>query len=369
MHLVVIVHSMSNFILFFRFSFCSSFFFFFIFFFSFFVDFCLAPLVYDAEFGTFLDWTENDSGQFEENLSLPAMRPSKLPANPSDHNTFMGAFMRHLQQGTDTKVVASVPPTVEKKPASKIVKAKVPREPKKPRKKKKDAAQAAVPVSPPKCTTIGLQIQIHDPINEPPTATPLETSFESDTAIYPFSQECQEDVVGVGAAMMTMSTPPPPPPPLTQNPISNTMVELSPSVAAPSNQHHTSTYYNLDQSRADEYIMYDPDPATYGQPMNMMPTMISPHQLENIPLPSEPQPPSPTLTPLQTAPIHLGNSVMPQNQPSYGIQLLNYSDQNNSSAALISHFNVAHTNVNNTSAVCDPVHNNWRPINEIMLNK
>lgn len=282
----------------------------------------------------------------------------------------MGAFMRHLQQGTDTTGVPSEPSTIEKKPASKIVKAKLPREPKKPRKKKKEL-EVALPVSPPKCTTIGLQIQIHDPTNEPPTATSLETSFESDSAIYPFSQECQEDVIGVGAAMMTMSTPPPPPlPPLQSNPISNSMVEMSPSVAAPSNQHHTSTYYNLDQSRADEYIMYDPDPATYGQPMNMMPNMILHNQLQNIPLPSQPQPPSsPTLTPLQTVPIHLGNTVMPQNHPQYDYQLMNYSNQNNSSAALISHFNVSHTNVNNTSTVCDPVHSNWRPINEIMLNK
>lgn len=314
-----------------------------------------------------LDWTENESTEFEENLSLPAMRPSKLSAN----NTFMGAFMRHLQQGTETKDVESVASTLEKKPALKIVKAKVPREPKKPRKKKKDESQATVAVSPHKCTTIGLQIQIHDPINEPPTATPLETNFESDSAIYPFSQEYQENVVGVGQAMMTMLTPmpPPPPPPLTQNPISNAMVDLSPSVVAPSNQHHTSTYYNLDQSRADEYIMYDPDPAAYGQPMNMMPNMILHNQLQDIPLPSQPQPSSPTLTPLQTAPIHLGNTMMPQNHPPYDIQLINYSDQTNSSAALISHFNVSHTNVNNTSTVCDPVHNNWRPINEIMLNK
>lgn len=314
-------------------------------------------------FGYLLDWTENENRQFEENLSLPfsvAMRPSKLSTKPLDDKSFMGEFMKHIQQGKEPKGVANIPipgqqqpqqqqqlPTTTFKPT------KAPREPKKPRKKK----EKSISISPPKCTTIGLQIQIHDPITEPATETPLETSFESDIATYPFSQ------IDVGSTGPIMMTP-------TKNPISNSMVEMSPSVAAPSqhhHHHHTTTYFNLDSSRADEYIIYDPDPVTYhGQQMNMMPNecMSLPDQINSIQQPPPPPPPPlPPMQPVEASTMHhLSNATAPHHP--YGIHLLNYSDQNKSSTALISHFNV-----NNASTVCDQVHNNWRAVNEIMLNK
>lgn len=289
-----------------------------------------------------LDWTENENKQYEENLSLPfsaAMRPSKLPTKPTDDNTFMGAFMKHLQQGKETTNIKGIA-TVQSPILSSTTKSKTPREPKKPR-KKKEKSTPVVPVSPPKCTTIGLQIQIHDPISEPASETPLETSFESDIATYPL-----ENVSG------TIMTP-------TQNLISNSMVELSPSlVTAPSNNHHTTAYYELGNQ---PIIVYDPDPATYnGQSMNMMP-----NECINMSGQMHRNQVAPSSLPPSQVPNHLATAT---GHHPYAVQVLNYSDQNEST--LISHFNVSHTNVNNTpSVVHDQVHSNWRAVNEIMLNK
>lgn len=180
--------------------------------------------------------------------------------------------MKHLQQGiekrTDTTTNTITTPSM--KTEQMLPKSMSPCDPtaRKPHKQKDEE----------NCTTIGLQIQIHDPVNEP---TPTATSFQSDATSYPFSQEV------IGAAAMP------------QNVISNSMMQLSP-ITAPSM--NTVTYYNLDSSGTDNIIEYDPDPVTFqSQPASMMTS-------ECVSLPN---------------PMH--SNVIPPHHP-YDIQLLNYAN-------------------------------------------
>lgn len=350
--------SISNLFFFFSVIFFSFIFFFFLIFFSFGNFFFFEKFLFD---GALLDGTENENDDLSMPYSAP-MRPSKIAIKPTADNTFNGAFGAFLNSYQETKH----PTTAPKQPASKCekttaTKPKIAREPKKP-KQPKAAREPKMPkkskiIQKPECTTIGLQIQIRDPIVESqPTPASSDTNFVSNA--YSYSQN--------------EKMPP--------NMISESMLQTSSPVSLPTNINpHTATYYNMDSnaqiSLADDFIVYDPvpDPVSYhsqsidvtsnecidiSRQMHNHSSMNhhhhpynhqNHHRLDNV--------------------IPATNATPPNNSHHpYDIRMINYSDQKNS-AALISHFNVSHTNVSNTSAVCDQVHSNWRAANEIMLNK
>lgn len=257
--------------------------------------------------------------------------PSPIVKNQMNtNNSFINEFMRHLQQEQS----ASVDVTIKGAIGTNSTEQKLPKKPRKPR----DPSAVKKPrkikeTDTKKCTTIGLQIQIRDPSTEPVTASPLETSFESTEMIsmYPFkSNEIGETVSPTKL-------------------ISNSVEQYIPA----SSSVNQTTYYNINQTECVPAVQMlyepelepepepEPEPVYHSHNMNLMTNECV--SVSN---------------PLMhtTNPNHLGNDC-PATHQSYSI----YSEQQKNNAALLSHFNVSHTNVNNNASI-----HNWRAGNEIM---
>lgn len=292
-------------------------------FFFFNVLFCSVSFLYPLPtfYSLLLDRTENEKRQNEDSQVLPfspILRPSQITSNLTNSNTFMDAFMKHLQQGQtieNNKIAIPMEAVPTSTPEKKLPKPRKPRDPSAKRKPRKTEET--------NCTTIGLQIQIRDPETEPATQVPLETNIGPEVQTHPFNS----DEIGV-------TTP--------SNVISNAIKQQYTPTVPTSNQ---ATYYNMDSSENEpaEQFLYEPEPVYHAQPMNMMANecvSVSNRVKHN----SNINHPSDDHSPLQP----------------YNI----YSDQKNS-ASLISRFNVSHTNVSNNPVVRDTMHNSWRG-NEIM---
>lgn len=139
--------------------------------------------------------------------SLPfqaPLRPSTVFPGRAKDNSFMGEFMRHLQQGADVKIKETNYRSHKKNDKS-------------------------------NCTTIGLQIQIRDPKTPQSSSVPV-TPVESTIGAEPLAYTDQNIEINnaiSNAAMQRLSS------------ITHTMT--------------SATYYDLDSARlADDFIVYDP---------------------------------------------------------------------------------------------------------------
>lgn len=256
----------------------------------------------------------------------PVMRPSQMLSNKSKNsNTFIDAFVQHLRENERkndttssslaTERLVNMLPTEPKQPMElKQLKERKPQQPRKPRepsvkkpRRKKES----------NCTTIGLQIQIRDPNTE---QEPVQDDFESNKITYPF----QSDEIDAIATSNLISNP-------TENYLPVSSSELGTT---------SHTYYNMDSTENEpgEQYLYEPEPIYHVQPMGILSNECGNRT-----------------TPIIQSPDINGVPLNPYNM---------YSDQKGNGHPLISHFNVSHTNVNNSSVVCDPLHN-WRAGNEI----
>lgn len=309
--------------------------------------------------------------------------PQSAALSPSkDTNTFMGAYLAHLQQGNDRKpeiVVESdqIPAKKSKSPrepkAPKVPKS--PREPKAPKKPREPKAPKA-PRDPSsvkkprekkiKSTTINLQIQLHDPNTEPSNA--MGGAIATDTYAYRHGADNHQlshaphDVIS-----NSMVQPAPVSQPIVHyTPIANSMQHLTniPNANANTNAnpHFTpitsiinGTSFYIDDPRndiTDQLIEYEPEPTVYQtHPINGTVT-----ECVSVPNGSHPTLSHP----------HGDTRGMPHD--SYTIPMKEYSELK-AGTSLLSHFNLSHPNVSNNSVVCEQTLNPWRAGNEIMLNK
>lgn len=293
-----------------------------------------------------LDWIENENNQNDDGLVLPfspVMRPSQLSSMQSKNsNSFMDAFMQHLkanERKPDTTpstlgtvkpiecMPAVVPKQPKKPPSPKESKpARKPREPsvRKPRRKKES-----------NCTTIGLQIQIRDPNTE--REAPHPVVYESNKGAYPFNSV---GIEAVNAPSIMISN-------VAENYLPVSSAPSSSSCALNTGQH---TYYNMDKTDSEpgEQYLDEPDPVYHVQPMGILSKDCGNGSTASI---------------MHGPDINVSSEGYQIQTPLHPYNM--YAEQKGNGHPIISHFNVAHTNVNNGSVVCEPLHN-WRAGNEIM---
>lgn len=282
-----------------------------------------------------LDWIENEKNQDGHGHVMPfspVMRPSQMLQNQSKNsNSFIDAFMQHLKENerkADTTPTSFATERLENRLPMEPKQPREPKQPKPPKERKQRERKPREPsVKKPRrkkdesnCTTIGLQIQIRDPNTEPePT---IHGDFKSNKITYPFQSDEMDGLT-------------------TSNLISNAAENYLPVSTEPGLGTASHTYYNMDSTENEpgEQYLYEPEPVYHVQPMGILSNECGNRS-----------------TPVIQSPDINATSLNPYNL---------YSDQKGNGHPLLSHFNVSHTNVNNSSVVCDTL-NNWRAGNEIM---
>lgn len=309
-----------------------------------------------------LDWIENEKNQNDDGLVMPfspVMRPSQMSSNQlKNSNSFMDAFMQHLK-ANGRQIDTSPPPSVatttttttkletklpmepkqqQQQQSQPQPQLKTPKQPKerKPRQQTKKPREPSTVKKPRRkkgsnCTTIGLHIQIRDPKTEPNQTS----DFESNKVTYPFTSDGIEAIDG------------------TSNMISNTATENYLPVSTSSSCELGTgayTYYNMDKTENEpgEQYLFEPEPIYHVQPM----AILTPNECGNG-----------STTIINNSNINVTSDGYQIQAPMRPYNM--YTEQKGNGHPILSHFNVAHTNVNNSSVVCDPLHN-WRAGNEIM---
>lgn len=315
----------------------------------FFFSFFLLP----AFCSLLLDRIENEKNQKDDGLVMPfspVMRPSQMSSNQSKSSnpSFMDAYMQHLKENermsvtTTPVLVTNITTTTTTKLENRLpMEPKQPKKPKEP-KNRKPRQQTKKPREPSvkkprqktekNCTTIGLHIQIRDPkTGEQETHQTVE--YESNKIVYPFSSN---EIEGAPASNM-----------ISTNVVTENFLPVSSSCELDTSSH---TYYNMDKTENEpgEQYLYEPEPIYHVQPLGM----LSNNECGNGSTPIMHNPD----TNVSSNGYQIQTPLNPYNM---------YTEQNGNGHPILSRFNVAHTNVNNSSVVCDPLHN-WRAGNEIM---